>query len=393
MKILLITDNHSPTGGGAEKYFFRLKNELQKHAELDVYSLGFGLTATRGKDFQVFAETPSKAWRQWWRMFFNPRKYNQLRQAITRIHPHVIHLHNIKKYTPALLKAVRGYRVIQTVHDYSPICPTGWNVHRHLQTCDTGITKHCLWQHRRHYHPLSYLALLYSFFKLRQLSRKNIHHFISPSPLLTQYLQQHQFSPTTCILPFKNEHTALPIQQIKENHFLYVGQLENQKGIRILIEEFALACKKNAGLILKIAGTGAEAAFLQQRVKQLSLENNIIFLGWINNLETLYAECTALIFTSIGLESFGLVITEAMSYARAVIGSNRGPTPWLIDDKQTGLLFNPLNTGELAEKILTLANNLTLAQQYGEAGYHKVNGFLSNAEITDQLIALYKKGA
>jgi glycosyltransferase involved in cell wall biosynthesis len=83
------------------------------------------------------------------------------------------------------------------------------------------------------------------------------------------------------------------------------------------------------------------------------------------------------------------VITEAMSHARAVIGSNRGPTAWLVDDKKTGLLFDPLVEGDLAEKILLLAGNKELAQTYGLAGLEKVNTFLNNEDIIDKSLVIY----
>src|SRR5689334_11479181 len=121
MKILLLTDHHSPQGGGAEKQFFALKELLKNQPDITVYSLGFGLKKAQGDDFIVLKETSSKMLRQLWRMFTNPVKYLQLRQCIKKINPDIIHLHNIKKYTPALLKAIKGYPAIQTVHDFSPI--------------------------------------------------------------------------------------------------------------------------------------------------------------------------------------------------------------------------------------------------------------------------------
>jgi glycosyltransferase involved in cell wall biosynthesis len=125
-------------------------------------------------------------------------------------------------------------------------------------------------------------------------------------------------------------------------------------------------------------------------VIDLKLENNILFLGWVNP-EELYAECTALIFPSIGLESFGLVITEAMSQARAVIGSHRGPTAWLVEENKTGLLFDPLKEGDLAAKILKLADNRKLAEDYGRQAAEKIKGFLSNEDIINKMLILYKE--
>lgn len=388
MKILLITDNHSPNGGGAEKYFFTLKKELQKHADLTVHSLGFGPEALQGEDYTVLTETPSTPMRLFWRMFFHPGKYLEIRNAIKRINPDVIHLHNVKKYTISLLKAVRGYKVIQTVHDHSPVCPTGWNLHNDLHPCKTGLRLSCFWQHKRDFNSIIYAGMLFAFWRMKTLLKQVTSTFIAPSPQLTNYLQQNDFQTPTYIPPFRQQNLTIDFKKMQTNQFLYVGQLGKHKGVGMLIQEFALACKNNHTLILKIAGKGSEETQLRNRVNQLNLEKNILFVGWTDPT-TLYDECTAVIFPSIGLEAFGLVLTEAMNHGRAIIGSNRGPTTWLVEDNKTGLLYDPLKPGDLAEKILLLANNASTTESMGRAGFEKLKDFPNNEEITRSMIKIY----
>src|SRR3989338_5910069 len=144
MKVLLITDNHVANSGGAENYFFTLKNELKKRS-IEVYSLGLGSKKAIGEDYIVLNQTFSKKIHQLWRLLFHPLKYYQLRQAIKKIQPDIIHLHTIRKYTPTLFKVIKKFPVIQTVHDFTPLCPTGWNLHTNLQPCPTGAIQSCLW--------------------------------------------------------------------------------------------------------------------------------------------------------------------------------------------------------------------------------------------------------
>jgi glycosyltransferase involved in cell wall biosynthesis len=390
MKVLLITDNHSPYGGGAEKHFFTLKELLKNHPDIEVFSLGFGPQKMEGEDFIVLEETPSKALRQLWRMMTNPAKYLQLRKAIKKISPDIIHLHNIKKYTPALLKAVRGYATVQSVHDFSPICPTQWNLHQNLQPCHSGFSFKCLWQHRRDYSFLSYLALLYSFHSMRRLLKKSVKQFIAPSPVLVNYLQKNQYKNAHYLPPFQSNPIANSDFPAKAGHFLFIGQLENQKGVHVLLEEFKRALQKNSGIQLTIAGKGSQENYLKEKVRAWQLQDNIHFVGWNNNPAALYQQCSAVIFPSIGLEAFGLVITEAMAAARPVIGSNRGPTTWLVEDHKSGLLFDPLREGDLAEKILTLANDETLTAALGKNAHEKLKEFPDNSVIIDQIITIYK---
>ncbi|MCK5108037.1 MAG: glycosyltransferase, partial [Nanoarchaeota archaeon] len=123
IKLLLFTDNYNPNGGGAEKVFFNLIKEFKKE-NIKVNSFGFGSNNTENKNYKIIKETKYLFFRHFWRLFFNVSKYIQIRRYVKKINPDVIHIHNINKYTPSLLLALRGFNVIQTVHDYSLICPT-----------------------------------------------------------------------------------------------------------------------------------------------------------------------------------------------------------------------------------------------------------------------------
>lgn len=395
MKILLITDHHDPKGGGAEAYFFKLKDRLKNEPGYTVTSLGFGPQEEQGNDFFILKETPYKALRQLWRMILHPQYYFKLRHLIKKINPDIIHLHNVKKYTPALLQAIRGYPTLQTVHDFSPICPTQWNIHQDGTPCPTGFSFSCFWQHKRHYHPIAYLALLFSFYKMRRLLKKRVHRFIAPSASLKTYLNKQHFHPTEVIPPFlTREINSTPIDQL--GHFLFIGQLEKQKGIDLLIDEFALAYQKNNKIKLTIAGIGSLESSLKEKITNLNLAHAIDFLGWTSNLAPHYQNCTALIFPSIGLESFGMVIQEALHAGRCVIGSRRGPTQELITHGKTGLLFDPLQKGALANCLIQLSTIPELAEHYGHNALEASMHFKDNETLFAHIKQCYlqiKKGA
>ena len=339
-KILLITDNHSPQGGGAEKYFFTLKALLAEQPNITVHSMGFGPRDKVESDSTVLQETKNPLVRYFWRLFFNPRKYWQIKRAIRAIAPDVIHLHNVKKYTISLLKAVKPYAVVQTVHDYSVICPTGWNLHTNLAPCPSGLQPNCRWQHRRDINPLVYAGLYYSFIRLRKLLRQAVQCFIAPSPQLATYLTKNNFAPVVWLPPFRAAAASVNWQAPLPYRFLYVGQLGAHKGVAHLLDEFARACAIEPRLQLYLAGTGKQAAALTRQAQAYNLTQNIHFLGW-QETANWYPQAQAVIFPSLGLEAFGLVLTEAMRYGRPIIGTNRGPTAWLVEHEKTGLLYHP----------------------------------------------------
>lgn len=390
MRILLITDNHTPSGG-AENYFFDLKERLKNVPGLEVYSLGFGPTQNTGKDFYVLKGLKSKIAKLLWQILFHPGVYFKLRKQIKKIRPDIIHIHNIKQYTTSLIWAIKPYPVVQTIHDYTVICPTGLNLHRDHQPCATGMRTRCFWQHQIKYNPFVYLALTFSFLKLRNQLKKTVRHFFAPSPLLVDYLKKNNFNEATYIAPFKKENFHYSLDTIQPFHFLFAGHLGMHKGVHMLIEEFGLACRENNNLVLTIAGTGPEENVLRRKIQEWGIEKNVRFVGWQHNLKPFYEKCMAVLFTSIGLEAFGLVMIEGMNSARPIIGANRGTSAWVIEENKTGLLFDPLKKGDLADKILTLAADIQLAKTLGINGYSKLQKFIDNNYTLEQIIAVYKK--
>ena len=390
MRILLITDNHTPTGG-AEKYFFDLKSRLEKRNGLEVYSCGFAEQESTGSDHYVMKHASHKVKKLLWRLFFNPIIYLKLSAYLNKVKPDIIHLHNVKQYPLAVLRAIKRYPVVQTIHDHGVVCPTGQNIHKDLTPCATGLRLKCFWQHQVKFNPIVYLVMTLTFFRLNSALKKSVDLFISPSPLLINYLDINQFRPAKHIPLFKNEQINPVTTLHQQNHFFFAGNLGSHKGVNLLIDEFAIACKINSQLHLTIAGTGPEEDKMKKNVKGYGIENNVTFLGWQKNLAQYYQDSNALLFTSTGLEGFPLVIMESMMHARPVIGINRGIAAWIIDHNKTGLHFDPNKNGDLAEKILTLANQVDLARQLGKNGREKLDAMIDNEKVLEQIISTYRE--
>ena len=389
MRILLITDHHKPTGG-AEKYFFELKEKLQIETCHDVFSLGFDTTDKKGKDYQTLAIASSNWSKLLWQLLPHPRITWRLKKAIRQFNPDVIHLHNIKQQTAALLRAVQGYPVIQTVHDYHPVCPTSHNIHKNFQPCETGFQRACFWQHQLKFNRLIYLALTASFLLNRRRLKKTIRQFITVSPPLERQVKAHYPQPVTYIPPFiQKDHDNRAITPMT-GHFLFAGVLDKHKGVILLLDEFALALKKRPDLHLTLAGTGPEETRLKRLSAAYGIQQQITFAGWQTDLTLLYQTHFAAIVPSIWMEAFGLVLTEAMAHQRPVIGSNRGAIPWLVADGQTGLIFDPVKKGDLAAKMLTLANQPELARQWGLCGQLKLHRMINNEKSLQHLLKLYE---
>ena len=126
------------------------------------------------------------------------------------------------------------------------------------------------------------------------------------------------------------------------DHYLLFGQHVKYKKSELAIQAFNENRKK-----LIVMGGGEELPFL----KSIS-NDNISFLGKVNeNVKQQYlSSCKALIFP--GIEDFGIIPVEAMSYGRPVIAYKEGGSAETVIDQITGLFFDHQTIKSLNEKII-----------------------------------------
>jgi glycosyltransferase involved in cell wall biosynthesis len=127
----------------------------------------------------------------------------------------------------------------------------------------------------------------------------------------------------------------------KNKYFLFVGRLEEAKGIRQLINAFIEFAISNKDFELRIAGGGGDSfiAELHQMVDESGLSQRIHFLGFRHDVYDLMAQATALIVSSHH-EGFGFITVEAMFNGCLVIGNNSGGTKEILENENLGILYS-----------------------------------------------------
>ena len=148
---------------------------------------------------------------------------------------------------------------------------------------------------------------------------------------------------------------------------LFVGNLVPQKGVEYLINAKKLM-KNDCELV--IVGDGP----LYNSLKDLSNDiKNIHFLGSRNDIEYLIPDSEFLVLPSIS-ESFGIVLLESMACGKAVIASNIGGIPEVVTE-DVGILVNPKDSQELAEKMDYLLENPNVSDALGKNALEKVKEY------------------
>ena len=121
--------------------------------------------------------------------------------------------------------------------------------------------------------------------------------------------------------------------------------------------------------------------------------SNVEFMGHLDKdtLNHFYNKCRIFIMPSIWYEGFPGVLIEAMRHGKPVICSNIGGLSEIVEDGKTGLLFEPGNSKDLAEKINYLYAKPELCKEMGQAGRRKVLDEYSPRKYYEQLMTVYHK--
>ena len=192
-------------------------------------------------------------------------------------------------------------------------------------------------------------------------------------------------------IDFEDIHNVQPHKSIEYPSILFVGGLSKVKGIDTLLNAVPIIRKKILNLCVYIAGSGPEENKLKELVKELNIEENVNFLGYISGIKkySYYKSADVCVFPSI-YEPFGIVLLEAMACGKPVVASNVGGIPFVVEEGKTGLLFESGNVEDLADKIMTILKNEELREKMGEAGRERAKEFTWD-KIAERTVEVYKE--
>ena len=174
-------------------------------------------------------------------------------------------------------------------------------------------------------------------------------------------------------------------QILQEKYILFVGRLAPNKGLSILIEAFSKM--KDKQLKLFIAGPdGGCLKNLEQLVREKSLSNNVLFLGYTNNntLHWLYKNSLFFCAPSTYGEAQNISATQALSYKKPVIVSNSGGMGDFYRNVNGAFIIEPGNANKLKEAIEYVYKNL----ENIKISYDK-NTIMTWEEVSDKVKNIY----
>jgi glycosyltransferase involved in cell wall biosynthesis len=163
---------------------------------------------------------------------------------------------------------------------------------------------------------------------------------------------------------------------ISKKYFLFIGTLEPRKNIESIIHAFSkFLLYRNCDFELVIVGkNGWNYIGIFDLVKELNLESNVKFTGYVSELEKKQLIYNSFLFVYPSFyEGFGLPVLEAMSYGIPCITSNVSSMPEVAGD--AAILIDPLSVYEIYEAFVLLVDNEILYKNLSEKALLRVQGF------------------
>ncbi|MHA1264587.1 MAG: glycosyltransferase family 4 protein [Candidatus Helarchaeota archaeon] len=181
---------------------------------------------------------------------------------------------------------------------------------------------------------------------------------------------------------------------LNKNYLLYVGRLEKEKGLLILLNAFKRLLEKNRLEYTELIFIG-EGLFKQELIdicNQLEISEKVIFLGWLprKELKYYYNACDLLIYPSF-IEGSPLALIEAMKCGLPIIASDIPGLDELVIQNKTGLLFKAGSSNDLQEKIYKLLQNHGIREKFEKESLRVANKLYSLENNLKILIELYEK--
>ena len=238
----------------------------------------------------------------------------------------------------------------------------------------------------------SFPGFLYIFNKLVQwkidgvigvapLNLKTFKYYKGPKTVIPNGIDLAEFDPE-----------VLKIKKYLDGkiNILFLGRIEERKGLIYLLRALKILNKKHNNLRLIIVGEGPLKGKCQKWVKKNKLEN-VVFEKEVNQKEIPSYYKTADIYCSPAIygESFGIVLIEAMAVGTPVVAfANEGYAGVLKNTKGGEFLARPKDYRTLAKKLEILINNPELRKEMGKWGIKEAQKY-SWPKIVDQVLAFY----
>jgi glycosyltransferase involved in cell wall biosynthesis len=318
---------------------------------------------------------------------YAPGSVREFAKLLDSFGPDVVHAHEVfPLVSPWILPLCTERRipVAMTCVDYRMTCPIVTHLYKNAvcTRCTGGREYWAVLRNCRKSLPESVTVAMYNtMVRKLGLFHRHVGRFIAPSDFTRSWLIKYANIEPARIT------TVSPIVQLPESgtdpalgeYVAFAGRFTPEKGIETLLEAARLSqlpfrLSHSLGSLVTVP-VPAGVDVVVTRSKQ--------------ELSAFFRGARMFVLPSVWLEAFGLVAAEAMAHGLPVIASRMGAMSALVEDGVDGLLFEPGNSQDLAEKVQRLWSDPQLCRRLGQAARQKAITHWSSDQHVQGLKAVY----
>jgi glycosyltransferase involved in cell wall biosynthesis len=284
----------------------------------------------------------------------------------------------IKEFNPDILHAhyVSGYGTIGALSCFHPFIVSVWG-------SDIFDFPHKSFLHK----------------KLIEFNLKKADKILSTSNIMAQEISKYT-DKNVEVIPFgidSKQFKPMKVKSLFDKNDIVIGtvkSLEIEYGIDYLIKSFKYISDKYSYLPLKllIVGDGKLKQELQQLVIKLDISDKTIFTGKVDFKEIPKYHNMLSIFVALSnSESFGVAVIEASSCERAVVVSNVGGLPEVVQDGITGFIVSLQNEKNINDAIEKLILDEGMRKEMGQNGRDRTKKIFNWENNLTSMIKIYRK--
>lgn len=294
---------------------------------------------------------------------YNPLSIVRLSRWLTLNKVNIVHGHGYKADLIGLLSArVSGCKMIATPH--------GWSKEADIKLKCYEMLDRYLFRHMDYVCPLSDDLL------------ESVKHCVKPDKMRL-IMNGVDIAEVTDAL-------RLDIPSGRGFRIGYVGQLIERKNLSVLIRAIKVLTERRDEFMLIVVGDGSELNALKELSENIGIKERVHFLGYRKDALSIMKSFDIFVLPSL-LEGIPRCIMEAMTAKISVVASNIPGNCDIVHDGKTGLLFEKMDHGDLANKIDKLCSDNNLRLALSKQGYELIKKQFSNHRMALEYQALYQQ--
>ena len=422
MKILHVTNYFRQTHihvGGAEQACYRTARLSADHGDqvvivtqqFDNHQAGEELAPMSVEPLKVIEDyLPESIAKyvevaKWYALQYDPIVAGAFDKLLKREKPDVVHFHNFQFLTFSLVRkaTARAIPTCISIYDYWHFCPKAMLSLPDNSFCRQAHSTKCL-QCLPKILTVVQKALLFVRRPIFDNCFNLLDCFIALSEHSAGVLEGYGIArekicvvPLTLPLEYADEPPT-PDLGLAEKSILFVGWLNDRKGVHIAIEAMPHVLEKVPDARLYVIGGRAkftqdyEQGF-ERFIEEHSIADSIEFLGHQppQTVHHYLQNVTALVLPEQYQNMSPLIMVEAMMLGTPLVASNVGGIPEYITDGETGFLANHLDPGDFAAKLVRLLTEPQLRRQMATKANNAINQKNDNEKILRMTRNVYSR--